>query len=366
MLELSIDLAEETRKIAREQHLNQVHYLVQLVRHALTHHPRTIRIRSAPRWIELTQDGENLHAGEWELLARLLVENAISEDGRQRALSILERRYGVAILSLLFTFPSVEITTGGKRMTSGAGRVVLGDRQPPVPGYRIRVERRRTSRKDEAGELAFFCAGSAVPVVYNGRRINAPIVLSSLIMPRDTNHPTGHGRIGIPARGDLSSYQFFKNGIRFGVKQFLSRDALPVRGFWNSTRSGFEPEFRQSIRNGESCLRAQAWDLSGSLAENFGPLPPEAKSRLKQLVLAIDPALWPSGWERLPLFHSCRREYALSLQDLAALQRRYGAVPYVVRPDPAAPAAIPRLVPEDAWFLRRLAGRELRIYRPFR
>lgn len=45
-LRFSIDMEAEIIKITQKQHLNRVHFLVQLVRHALSHQPNSIGIWS--------------------------------------------------------------------------------------------------------------------------------------------------------------------------------------------------------------------------------------------------------------------------------------------------------------------------------
>lgn len=355
-LHLSIDLEAELRKITREQHLNQVHYLVQLVRHALTHRPRTIAIASTRRHLELTQDGDAFDDGEWQILKLLLLRRDALPDLVQTALSRLEECHGVAVLSLFHLFPAVEVATAGKRLALADGAVRLHAGRRHLDGYRIRLARDQRELGAERRELEFFCAGAAAEIRYNGQAINRPVKLDDALLKVPFAFDFGLGAVGIPATGDLSRFTYYKCGVRFGYKRIAAADGRLVAGVWDDARPGFEPYFARSIRTGEFCLRAHGELPYRAAAARFGELDDAHRRRVKQVLFTLPADGWPARYGTLPLFHSVRREFALSLRDLDALRERYEAVPFVSAPDSALPDFIPRLGSEDVHFLRSRLG----------
>jgi hypothetical protein len=359
---LSIDLEAELRKIALSQHLNRVHYMVQLVRHAVLLEPAAIRIVSDRRGVEFSQDGQPVSAREWKLLEVLLCRQAHPVKMQQEALTLLEERHGVALLSLTLSFGEVIIDTDNRRLTARPEGATFHQTTENVPGYRVRMIRPAAFRADEEREIVYFCSGMDVPLYFNGKRINAPVPFSGRLLTRRFAAATGRGAVGIPASGDLSAYEFFKNGIRFGVKQFMPADGRIVQGLWDSHLRTYEKQFRASIHQGEEQQRLFTQKLYGSLHRQFDGLAGSEKLRIKKVLLGVEQDHWPDSWQEIPLFHGQSHEYCFSLRDLLALKGRFGAIPFTARPDPFAPAEIPRLLPEDIFFLRNDLAQTLRLY----
>jgi len=359
---LSIDLEAELRKIARNQHLNRVHYLVQLVRHAMLLEPRTIHVHSRRRQVEFSQDGGEVPTAEWRLLEILLRRTRYPAETQQNALSRLEERYGIALLSLALSFPDVRIESGVRRLTVTAGGADFRDGVTPVPGYRVTVVRPAAFRADEEREIRYFCSGAEVPLCFNGQRINQPIPFTGQLLARRFADENGHGAVGIPASGDLCAYDFFKNGIRFGIKQFIPDDGRIVRGIWDSSLRAYERQYRASIQHGEAQQRQQTARLYGALGRQFAALAGPEKLRIKKILLGLDRDGWREQWGDIPLFHAQAHEFCFSLEDLLRFKVRYGGIPFTPRTDAFAPADIPRLLPEDVYFLRHDLAESLRLY----
>ena len=242
-LHLTIDLGAELRKITRTQYLNRVHYLVQLVRHAVRHDPETIHIESRRGHLSIRQNGRPFDDEEWLLLRLLLQPEGRSAEIQQTALARLEDACGVTVLSLFFNFPHVEIHSAGRCLSGRAGRIERSESPSCGPGYRIRLERTQQSKREERNELEYFCAMAAVPIYLNGRKINRPFQAAGMLgVPFWFR--LGRGVVGIPAAGELSLFQFFKQGIRFGYKKFLPADGRLLQGTWDSAESKFEAQFK--------------------------------------------------------------------------------------------------------------------------
>jgi hypothetical protein len=355
-LQLSIDLEAELRKITREQHLNQVHYLVQLVRHALAHRPRGITIASSRHQLELAQDGATFDEEEWQILKMLLLRPRTPEPVVQEVLSRLEERHGIAVLSLFHMFPSVELATADKRLSAAGGRSRLETGRRCLGGYRIRVQRDQRDLAAERRELEFFCAGAATVIRYNGRPINRPVKLADALLKVPFAFDSGLGAVGIPAAGDLCRFTYFKCGVRFGFKRFTPTDGLLLAGVWDDARPEFEPYYARSIRTGEFCLKAHGDLPYRAAAGRFDELDPESRRRIKQVLFGLPADGWAERFGALPLFHSVQREFVLTLRDLAALRERFEAVPFVSAPDSDLPGIIPCLGGGDVHFLRGRLG----------
>lgn len=336
-LSLTIDLESELRKIAQRQHLNDVHHLVQLVRHAMRHAPGAIDITSTAGVLALAQDGDPFSLAERDLL--LAVLNGDDPIAQQAALRSLEREYGAALLALVLGFARVEIVSEGWRLTATRTGASLGQGESCVRGYRIRVLRKGFPRGVEAKELRFFCNGAAVPIRYNGRSINRALAVSGILAARFQDE-RGTGMLGIPQEGQLSTISYCKQGIRFGFRRFLDPEGRVVEGFWDSARRDFEPFFAASIGAGDEFLDTASQGLYEAIASQFASIGPPRRERLRRLLLAHPPL---HRWDQVPLFDTVGKPFALSLRDLRELERQCGAIPCAFRRSRHLPPSLPLL-----------------------
>lgn len=359
-LELSIDLEAELVSLTERQHLNQVHWAVQLVRHALERRPRRIDVRVRRRTLELTQDGEALSPDEHALL---LAITRGPDAGKQAALAELEARFGVTLLSLLLTAPRVEIESA-RSLVAEEGQVRAG---PPraEPGYRVRVWRRRGSAREEKDELRFYCRHVDIPLTINGRLLQAPLSLERAIAARGFRSDDGAGLIGLPARGGLSRLRYYKRGVYFGVRQALPPDGRPLEACFDAKLDEHEDNFDRSVRTANRAVRAAGQTLYAELPRLFPSLPAKARSRVKELTLGLAASALPSGLRELPLFATSASSWRLSLDDLSALAARYGRVPYLPRRR-GRDDELPVLSSSEAAAIARLLGVPVRAALTFR
>ncbi len=350
-LKLSIDLDAEIRKIGQKQHLNQAHFLVQLVRHAIKRGPVAIHIQAAAERVSLSHDGAPLPETEWDLLTTLLIPGASSES-QQRAIETLELEHGIAALAALLRFPETSLSSGGRALIGRHGVFETQAGPPATRGFRFEARRPPSTLRRERAELAFYCAGAHTSIFYNGRPINKPIQLENQLLAVDINNEHGRGQVGVPLAGDLCALSFAKQGVRFGVKQFIPLDGMLYHGHWDSGLTGYEPNFDRSVSQGEAALRDQARWLYARLGDYFAQMDDGQKLRVKKILFGLQADDWAAQYGGLPLFHSVRAAFALSLRDLRALAAQFGAVPFAMAARRDAPAAIPRLLPEDLHFLR--------------
>lgn len=326
-LSLSIDLAAELVSITERQHLNKVHWAVQLVRHALEHRPRHVSVRTSYGRLGLSQDGDGLCVDEHRLL--LLVTGG-PDAGRHDALAELERRFGVTLLSLLLTSKRVEIL-GRLSLVSEDGRVIAGP-PSPTPGYRVRIWRSGGSPREEEAELRFYCRHATVPLTLNGKPLNTPLVLERAVLSRPFRSDDGSGLIGLPARGSLTKLRYFKRGVYFGVRQSLPSGGRPVTACFDATAFDREENFERSVDAANQAVRVARRQLYADLPALFPEMTPTERARVKDLALASPPARLSSAFRGLPLFGTSTSSWRLSLDDLLHLARRFGRVPYLPRP----------------------------------
>jgi hypothetical protein len=324
----TIDLEAELKSITERQHLNQVHFTVQLVRHALELAPSHIHLRVSRRCFELSHDGEPLSAEEQALL---LCVTGGTEAERQEALSALERRCGVALLSLLLTSERVELySRHGLRAVEG--RVAAG-RPSSGPGYVLRVWRAGRSAREEKAELRFYCRHARVPVTINGRRINAPLTLERALLERPFHTVHGSGLVGIPAWGSLSRMRYYKRGVYFGVRQSLPVGGKPVEATFDSSRTGYEDNFAASVSAANDAIRSASRQLYADLPALFPQMTPVERARVKAVALSLPRLEDASGLASLPLFDTSVSSWRLSLAELAQRVERLSYLPYLPRPE---------------------------------
>lgn len=361
----SIDLESEIRKITRRQHLNQVHYLVQMVRHALSREPETIHIRIHKRFLSLTQDGSPFPAEEWRLLRELLAPGGLSVEAFQAALGKLEENHGITYLSLLMNAPHLEIQTGDVRLVCHRGRIKSYHQGSAIKGYTVRLVRERPSPGEEAAELKFYCSGASLPVYLNGKKINRPFCFDGQFLILSFRCEAGHGAVGLPIEGDLRNITLFKQGVRLGVKQSRPDCGLIFHGWWSSSVIRFESDYRESIEEGELHLASHVQQLYRQIGSHFSKLRHQQKTRVKKLLLGLEKDSWQELYGNIPLFHSCGGPFALSLNDLLRLSLQFDAVPFSSRSRGGVPF-LPRLLPEDTVFLHTKFQLETRLCRGMR
>lgn len=351
MPQFSIDLDAELIKITQRQHLNDVHYLVGLVRHALSLHPKAIQIDSTKHKVCIQHDGDPLDMKEWEALILLLSRTQGEEDKQQQALSQLETVFGIALLSTLLRFPKVRLATGVRQVVVENGRIATITSIDPMDGYEIEFNRPSGHRLQERSELEFYCHGAAVPLFFNNKPLNKPLTLSDHFLAMDFQTETGHGSIAIPTRGELSRFYYFKAGVRVGVKTFRSETGQIVEGFWNYSDPGFECLYRQTIQSGQNVLEQHTQSIYRTLAQQFPNLEQDVKRRLKRILLRIEPIGWAKAFGTIPLFANSVGPFVLALEDLKKLRRTHETIPFLTQPDKKSAGHIPVLSSDDQFFL---------------
>ncbi|MCU0612700.1 MAG: hypothetical protein MUE60_13050 [Candidatus Eisenbacteria bacterium] len=347
-LALTIDLAAELRKIAERQHLNDVHFLVQLVRHAMRHLPSSIDIVSSSAHVAVRQDGLAFPRTERDLILSVLGGDDPAQ--QQRVLEALEREHGTSILSLALLFSRVEVSSEDWTLVAERGRGKLQPRGERRPGYQIAIRRINRARNSERKEIAFFCAGASVPIRYNGKAVNLPSILKGQVLVSKAEDSRGRGMLGIPLAGRLSTVSFLKQGIRFGFRRFLDPDGYVVEGLWDAHDSSFEPTYAQSISSGEEFVARSRPELYAAIGSHFTTLDRSSRERLRQLLLG---AVATDGLDHIPMFDSVRQPFSLSMHEILSLENRYGGIPFSMRPSRRLPPWIPVLRLEEMHALRR-------------
>lgn len=358
-LGLSIDVEAELVSITERQHLNQVHWAVQLVRHALDHGPRQIDVRVRRRTLELRHDGDALYDDEHALL---LAITRGPEGGKQEALAALEARFGVTILSLLLTAPRVEIR-GRYSLVAEHGRV----RSAPASSgdARIVVWRKRGSPREERAELRFYCRHVNVPFTLDGKRLNEPFSLEGAFATRRIRTDDATGLVGLPKSGALTRVRYYKRGVYFGVRQHLPSDGRPAEALFDSRILEHEDNFERSVHGANGAIREGKAALYAELPERFPSLNERERTRVREIVLGHAGKELPDALQALPLFATSTSPWRLTLDDLAALARRYGRVPYLAKRE-RGDDELPLLTPPEVAAIARLLNVPVRRALRFR
>jgi hypothetical protein len=344
----TIDLAQELASITQRQHLNDVHYMVQLIRHALAANPLHIHVRSRRRYLEIEHDGQPLSEEEHGLL--LAVTNPDAPD-RQPALVALERRFGVALLSVLVSAERVVLS--GRRALSAEGGWVRPGAPVDRLGSCVRIYRRVRSRRQEREELRFYCRYARIPITLNGRTLNADLQLDESVATTPVQADDGAGIAAIPRDGALHRVRYFKHGIYFGVRSGLPDDGRPIEAVFDSSVSGFEDNFRSSVANANAAVARTKTQLYRDFAASFPALSPTARARAREIVLGLAAAQLPPSLTNVPIIHTSANQWRLSLRDLETLAARRGYLPYLLRPRDADDE-LPVLSTDDVAAIARL------------
>ena len=324
-LSCSIDLDAELRSITERQHLNQVHYAVQLVRHALLHAPSEVRIEFTKEAFVLEHNGDSLSAREHQRV--LDVVNAQEDSVRQEALSALEREHGVTLLSTLYCARQCRVE-GANALFAERGRIRAA--APSARrGYRIELRSERPPGKKEEAELRFYCQHASVPITLNRQRLSGAPSIQGVLVSKRFRSTAGSGEVGLPRSGALKRTRLYKHGVYFGVRQSLPSDGLPLESFFNSTIRRHEENFSDSIQAATLAVRDARDGMLGELVELWPELKEPARQRLALMLSGLKRSAWPQAALAIPLFGTQRHPWTLSILDLEADAARRGFIPWV-------------------------------------
>ncbi len=352
MTQLSVDLGLAIERIGTRQHLNDVHFTVQLVRQALRAGPGRIELSSRRRTFTLEHDGAAFSADEADAL-RVLFAEVRDPAAVDAALVALEQQHGITLLG-------AALGDGGVEVHSAVSFAIRGGRFSPLPtaraGCRIVVHRRRKSRRRERAELRFYCRDARVPIVLDGRALN-PRPKSAPPDDALAAHtlPPGpiRGWLAVPRDGDSSTTRYYENGVYFGVRRAVHHSRIPLDASVDHETTVFDPNFRQAVRRSH---RAISEHMPGVLARlDPAALDENARRRTTALLLRAMDRLPPSA-HALPFLPS-QDGHTLSVDDIQQLADRYSLLPYV--PEGSAfdgPGRWPTLTPERAGQLARAVG----------
>jgi len=361
----SIDLQAELDKLTRRQHLNDVHFLVQLTRHALQSSPREVVIESTRDRLRFTHDGAPIAEREWADLT-LLVTRDQSADPElvQDTLTRLETTTGIALLSLVINADELTLVSGGRCLRVRAGSAEATRVDGEQRGFAVDMKRRlRVDLDEEARELRFFCGSIQADLTYNGTTIREEISLERQMLVLDMEASSGRGAVGIPEQDDLCSLTFFKRGVRIGTRRFLPEDGRLYHGWFDSADPAHEANFNATIELGERVMETWADTLYQGVPDCFGDLTSARRRKLEKILLGLDREWWRRGLADLPLFDNAREPWTLTLRDLSVTRKQYGRLPYSPRAGPSLPPSVPVLSPEEIAFFERRMHWPLMLYK---
>lgn len=359
--QFSIDLEAELRKISQRQHLNQVHFMIALVRHALTCDPTSIHIQQQQQKVTIAHNGHAFSLMERKLL-EIVMDGLQHSDTRQEALSKLEKNHGVAVLSLFFNFDRVQIRSENWQLNWQNGGLQRQTSETATEGYQIIIHGANTSIKKAREELNFYVGDCDVAVAFNGAPIKEPFQFKDPILLLRFENAHGRGQICIPAHGDLSTVTFMKRGVRFGVTRATPPSGLIYLAFWSSNATSYEGNFNKSIERGFEMIETECEKLYDAIRQHYRNLPEAHKLRVKRILVGATIPNWTQRFGNIPLFHSANAPFNISMRDLRTLLSRFGYIPYITQANASVPNFIPRLLPEDVHFLRHRFQMHLALY----
>lgn len=321
-LSFSIDLEAELKSMTERQHLNAVHFAVQLVRHALRHRPQRITIRSTRTTFTIAHDGAPFAEQERALLFAVLdAESNQDQNMRQQALTALERQFGVDLLALMTTAAEVTVLSSTS-FQSQRGRAPVRLNTRHDLGTKIVIKRKRLSRRQERKELAFYARYADAEIRYNRRRITRALPVPKRICTTTVVESDAKAHVRLPRERNTKRVRYYKHGVYFGVRNTVPADGLVVDAIFNSQLPHAEDNFRDSLATSPKILRTARDRLLETLATRAATLSPRDNERAKQLVLRMAIEAWPPALRATRMFDAVGKSKAYSLEDLARRAQR--------------------------------------------
>jgi len=352
----TIDLDQALKKIATRQSLNDVHFLVQLVRHALELTPKSIHISEQNETWTLSHDGASP-----QLLEVSAIMNLINGNGSIDDLTILETQFGVALLSCFVNFTHTTLSFSNTTLTQKDGRYILLPTGKEINGYHLSFMNNGKLETDPYRELLFYCSSVKVPLTYNSIEINHPKRIPPLVFQSiwETDH--GEGLVGIPHSGSDSTFHFYKNGVLFGVKHFTPKDGRLLYGYWDVPGTSYESDFEESIETALNLLQQQGQHLYNNLGDYYSELEPIEKKRIKQILLNVSQQWWKGSLSSMGLFNLGHGTFNLSLSEIKSRIENELSFPFQSTLSQNKSNKVATLSPEDVYFLKEKMGLPLRM-----
>lgn len=351
---LDIDLDAALKKISQRQSLNQVHYAVQLVRDALTRSPDGILITNRGNHFSLVHDGDYISDDEWSAIKLGMLGRDPS--ARNHALNQLEMRFGVGLISILLSGWPVHLQSGKYRVRSDGSKVVFNTTERIIDGCDLAFERPAKLARDEKKELAYFCQQCEVPIIVNGKPMKSDSEEPASFLTASMDDVHGHATVGLAAQGNVCSTAYLKHGVRFGLKYTHDPSGSVTAAEWNSRIKHFEPQYNESVSQGDRALGTLTRHLYHQVPKHFEQLPKHEQRRVKTLLMRYRTPAWEKLYGGIKLFAAGRQDALLSLKDLRKLARRFGYVPYTPKANGVLPDT-PTLESDEVFFLKKLGLR---------
>lgn len=321
-LSFSIDLEAELKSMTERQHLNAVHFAVQLVRHALRHRPQRITIVSTKKAFTITHDGEPFADAERALLFAVLNADASHDPNqRQQALSTLERQHGIDILALMTTADRVRVLSSTS-FQSQRGAVPSVVNEQHGPGTKIVVKRKRRSLRQERKELAFYARYADAEIRYNRRRLTRPMPVAKNICTTTVVDTTAKAIVRLPRDQNTKRIRYYKHGVYFGVRNSVPADGLVIDAIYNAQLRHAEDNFRDSLSASSGILRTARDRMLSAVASSASNLSSRDFERAKHLLLRMAIEAWPPELRATRFFDAVGQKRAYSLEDFARRARR--------------------------------------------
>ncbi|MCP4499850.1 MAG: hypothetical protein GY822_07800 [Deltaproteobacteria bacterium] len=308
----SVDLQRALEVLVEKQHLNQAHFAVGLIRKLLLHGARHIDVVTKRRSFSVSFDGDSIAQDEVDHL-RTVLDKSVNFSERLHALSCLETKYDLTLLTLCMTNPGLEV----RGPVSFAVEKERINALPSSTGRtKIFFQRRKGKPKEETLEIAFYCNGARASLTVNGRALQSELPFLStdaLLYLRNENSEVW---IGWPRPATCGQLRYFKHGVYFGLAK-RPRWPLPIEIRFNSLLHDVEDNFRESIalaKTAEADLLQHAVDFVAEATKR--PSEKTGTTWRAPYLLEIPPSFFSKSCAEAPLFTTSAGP--ISLQDAVA------------------------------------------------
>ena len=303
---LSIDVDAEVRKLCREQFASDVEAWLAWTRVHLAAGATELHIRVSSSRFSLDAFGAVFSDDLFRCLRRL--RGRASPEQKQAALSTLEKRFSVGVLSVL----------AAQDVRWASGKRTLNERSSLHPEGETHLSCRHSltwwGRRDAIKQIKHALSWSGVNITVNQARVSRKgASLFSLIVEDDDFSM----RLSIPPDGTVSTSAFVCQGVLVREKQSVSPSGMVVNAVVEDRKARSPGDFRE--RKALRRVRRSRRGLYRSMARAWGSMPLRRRGLARERLFRwVEHGARAAELRGVPLF----RTASGTRLDVEALQQR--------------------------------------------
>jgi|GEM_PF-1978286 len=294
MMQGTVDVDRALALLTERQHLNQVHFVVALVRKALAAGARSVVITSRKSQLRMVWDAP-LDPAEVDDLQRVMHPSSTSDD-KLAALARLEEQHGLTLLSLCRAH-DVRVD-GPVAFASSSGQLRLG--QAVSGPTTIDLQRKKGRPKDERAELAFYAAHADAEVRFNRKLLTSSLAFAPSETLAHVRQNDVEAWVRLSSTAEAGELKYYKHGVYFGVAK-REQWPLPFEVRINSRTLGVEQNFGASIRRAHQLEQELVPAALAQWVQQVERMPARRRRAQSLRLLRMRPSMFSTTCSAAPL-----------------------------------------------------------------